>query len=81
MMPDARVENYLRKALRYAKDDSLERAELEFCGLTAEQMAVQHGASGRTRQQVLDGYRAARALYLEAVAYLEGLIEQSRRAA
>lgn len=50
----------LLAALEVARDDSLERAQWAFKGLTPEQMQQPHGASGCTRQQVLDTYQAHR---------------------
>jgi hypothetical protein len=49
--------------------------------MTHEQMQEQHGHSGYTRQQILDGYREAFNENTQAATYLEALIKQSRRAA
>ena len=81
MNPDARMEAYLRDVLRRYSDDSLERAEREFHGLTPEEMQQPHGRSGHARQHWLDVYRAARGEHRQATAYLEALIELSRRVA
>lgn len=81
MIPDPVMEEYLRRLVDYTQDDSLERAQAAFRGLTPAQMQEQHGSSGKTRQQILDGYRESRARHMVAGAYLDALIEQSRRAA
>jgi len=39
-------------------DDNLYRAKLSFQNHSPEEMQEQHGQSGQTRQQVLDGYIA-----------------------
>ena len=39
-------------------EDNLYRAQRSFNGMTAEQLAMQHGESGRTRQSILDAYAA-----------------------
>lgn len=47
-------------ALENAMGDDLERAEIAFKNYTPEQMATEYGQSGKTCQQILDGYRAHR---------------------
>lgn len=54
------MKDYIIKTLKYSKDDSLERAQRAFMGLSADQMNQQHGQSGRTRKEVLDCYQEAR---------------------
>lgn len=54
------IKQTLLNALEVARDDSLERAQWAFKGMTSEQMQQQYGHSGHTRQQVLDTYQAAR---------------------
>lgn len=44
-------------ALSQYRGDDYERASHAFRGLTPTQMQEQHGASGQTRQEILDGYR------------------------
>ena len=44
------------KCIENARGDDLYRAQMSFNGLSEESMKKQHGQSGRTRQQVLDGY-------------------------
>ena len=39
------------------RGDDYERATAAFRGLTPTQMQEQYGLSGRTRQEILDGYR------------------------
>ncbi len=75
----ARLVSYLRRTIANAHDDSLERATSAFRGLTAVQMQEQHGQSGCTRQELLDGYRAARAEHDQAAAYFEELVTASMR--
>ncbi len=66
-------EDYILRQMSYQRSDDLERARAVFRGMTADQMAEQHGQSGYTRQQLLDGYVAERILHDEAVAYLLAL--------
>jgi hypothetical protein len=53
------IKQTLLYALERTRDDSLERAQWAFKGMTAQQMQELHGASGYTRQRVLDGYQRA----------------------
>ena len=41
--------------------DDLERAKAAFRGYTPEEMQKEYGASGRTCQEILDGYKKDRA--------------------
>lgn len=72
-----RLHDYLRTTIRYAEDDSLERAQAAFRGMSPEDMRQQHGLSGRTRQEVLDAYQRQRDLSWEALAYLEDLLKRA----
>lgn len=45
------------RALSQHRGDDFERASMAFRGLSPAQMQEQHGASGQTRQSILDGYR------------------------
>ncbi len=63
--------NFVKRAMQNARGDDLERAERAFRGLSAKEMAEQHGQSGRTRQEVLDGYTAHRTAWNNAMAWLD----------
>lgn len=43
-------------ALEYYIGDDVFRARAAFKGLSHAEMQMEHGQSGRTRQQILDGY-------------------------
>lgn len=58
------------RALSNLAGDDLERAERAFWGLTWEQMNSPYGASGKTRQQILDGYKEHRRKVNEAIAWV-----------
>lgn len=64
------VKRLLLYALDQYKGDSLERAEWAFKGSSPEQMQLQHGQSGLTRQVVLDGYRQERVRVLAAISWV-----------
>lgn len=51
--------------------DNLERAKAAFRGLSKEEMALEHGQSGMTRQRVLDEHQRDRDERLAALAWLE----------
>jgi hypothetical protein len=70
MTPDQCRDFVLR---HFYDDDSLERAEAAFRSRSPEDMQKQYGQSGRTCQQILDEYRAARKLYDEATAWLKSV--------
>lgn len=63
------------RAMEGFKSDDLERATAAFRGKTADQMQEQHGLSGRTRQEVLDGYRASREEWKTAMRELKALLK------
>lgn len=54
------IKDTLLKALDVASGDSLERAQRSFKGMTEQQLLQMHGASGRTRQEILDSLRQHR---------------------
>ncbi len=54
------IKETLLCALERARDHSLERAQWAFKNLDAAHMQELHGASGMTRQTVLDRYQRAR---------------------
>jgi hypothetical protein len=60
------------EALRNMIGDDLYRAECAFAGMTQKQMQEQHGQSGRTRQQIIDGYRQHDRKVREAIQWLDG---------
>ena len=45
------------KFIEMHRSDDLYRAKSAFRGCTKEQMQEQHGNSGQTRQQIVDGYQ------------------------
>ena len=51
-----------------AKSDNLERAERAFRGLSGEQLKEEYGRSGRTKGEVLEGYREDRREWEQAYA-------------
>jgi hypothetical protein len=63
---DPEIKSTLLSALAIAAGDSLERAQWSFKGMSPEAMQEQHGASGCTRQAILDMYRRDRDLNTRA---------------
>ncbi len=59
------------QALEQMRGDDLYRARLAFKGMTEHQMQQLHGASGKTRAQVLAGYEAHDAKIGAALKWLE----------
>jgi hypothetical protein len=59
--------------LESTRGDDLYRARAAFRGLSAERMAQQYGASGRTRAEIIAGYE-------EQNAKLDALIAYAREA-
>jgi hypothetical protein len=47
----------LLRLIEQHRGDDLYRAKAAFRGLSPEQMQEQYGASGQTRQQILDDYQ------------------------
>jgi hypothetical protein len=67
---------YLRNLARVARnnaEDDLYRAKTSFRGFADDAMQVTHGASGRTRAQVLAGYQERYDEAQAAVNWLEEL--------
>jgi hypothetical protein len=58
----------LMNIVECAKGDDLERAERAFRGLTADQLTEQYGQSGRTKGEILEGYRKERREWEKAYA-------------
>ncbi len=54
---------FLKRAIEAFRGDDLWRARAAFKDLSASEMAKQHGQSGKTRQQILEGYEGADALW------------------
>lgn len=52
------VREFVLNCIERARGDDLARAKLSFKGLSAEQMQMEHGRSGQTKQEILDGYQA-----------------------
>jgi hypothetical protein len=59
-MNDAIIKR-IRRMIDDDRGDDLERAIAAFRGYSVEDMGKQHGQSGRTRQEILDGYFRDRA--------------------
>lgn len=66
-MSEREIIEYILKAIHAYTGDDLERARMSFIQFTPRQMQEQHGQSGRTRQEVLDGYVRERALATTSV--------------
>jgi hypothetical protein len=45
--------------LEHSRGDDLQRAQRAFAGMGYKEMQEQYGQSGRTRQQLVDGYQQA----------------------
>ena len=58
-------------AVRAACGDDCYRAEQAFAGLSKEQMEERHGQSGKTRREVLEGFRMRQEEYDEVIAWLQ----------
>jgi hypothetical protein len=63
----AETKRIVLAALDRIRGDDYLRAMAAFRGLTPAEMQQQHGASGRTRQQILDDYVAHAAAIDKAV--------------
>ena len=57
---------------RYGGDD-LERAEMAFRHLSKEQLNQEHGQSGKTCQEILDGYKKHRSEVKNAILWANTL--------
>lgn len=64
---------YIRDRFEQTRNDDLERAEAAFRGLPPHLMQGQYGESGKTRQQILDEYRAERRVFERALSDLDDL--------
>jgi len=70
------------KVLKIVKDslsiaeDNLYRAKLQFGKMSERELEQEHGQSGRTRGEILDGYQNERDERKECVAWVEGATEQ-----
>ena len=58
----------LMQIVECAKGDDLERAERAFRGLTGDQLNEEYGQSGRTKGEILEGYRKERREWEQAYA-------------
>lgn len=58
----------IQKLIKDSQGDDLERAHAAFRGLSSPQMEMLYGQSGKTRQQILDGYREQRKEDIELLA-------------
>ena len=56
------------RGLECLRGDDLYRAKAAFKGLSAKEMGMPHGQSGRTRQAVLDGYQSRDDEFAAAIA-------------
>ena len=59
------------QALQYMRGDDLQRAQAAFRGCTPEQMQSLYYASGQTRQEIIDGYRAHQDRVDAAIAWVQ----------
>lgn len=62
--------DYIFRTLGRTDGDDLERCQAAFRGLSPQQMSSLYGESGRTRQEILDGYQINRDRHTAAVAWL-----------
>ncbi len=69
------LQAYIIKAMNNARGDDLERANLSFSYMTSAERMREHGQSGKTREQIWDEYKLARAKWQQAMNYLEGLFQ------
>ncbi len=65
---------YLRYVMQCAKGDDLERATRAFAGLSPEEMSKEYGQSGRTRLEILNGYKTGREEWESANRLLDSLL-------
>ena len=72
MTTDAKRAIAITAVIRERGDDC-QRAEMMFAGLSKEQMEQQHGASGKTRRQILEEYRMRKEEFDEVIAWLRGI--------
>jgi len=65
-----------KTTLRYlegARGDDLYRASAAFRGMTLYQMNEQYGESGKTRQQIIDGYEEREREIDAAIEWVKGV--------
>lgn len=62
-------------ALKQYKGDDLYRATRAFAGYSKNQMQEQHGQSGQTRQEILDGYQKHADACDVALAWIQSFTE------
>jgi hypothetical protein len=61
------------KALSMYLGDDFQRAQAAFKRFTPEQMQDQHGESGKTRQQILDDYKAHQDQVTAAITWVKSV--------
>lgn len=59
------------RALEQMSNGDLDRVRAAFRNYTPDQMAMQHGQSGRTRAEILAGYDAHETKIREAIAWVQ----------
>ncbi len=64
---------FILKQMRGSRPDNFYRAQAAFRGLSDDQMNEQYGQSGRTRREILEGYREHLTEWDAAIAWLEGV--------
>lgn len=60
------------RALENAMGDDLERATRSFSGMSYQEMQQEHGYSGKTCAQILEGYREWDRKHREAIEWVRG---------
>ena len=58
------------QALTNAKGDDLERAQMAFRGYSEKELDTQHGMSGKTRREILEGYQKYRNQINQAIEWV-----------
>lgn len=69
------VKQTMLNALRGYRGDDLYRAKAAFRNLSEEQMQEQYGQSGKTRQEIIEGYQAHETRCDEAQEWIDGQVE------
>jgi hypothetical protein len=67
------IPEFIIQCLENAKGDDSYRAKLAFKGMTHQQMQEKHGQSGKTRQQILDGYLAHDSFVEQAIEWVKAI--------
>ncbi len=70
-MSNQEEKDYVIHAMRNAKGDDLERANIAFGDFTEKELDEPHGQSGRTRREVWQDYKDDRAKWYKAFHWLE----------